>query len=304
MNQRDAPVGLVAALRGAPAVAASASELDALRQTRAALERQLSELDAELARLEAGVRAAGRVAPRSPEEEDEALRQAVRGGFDSDLAEVTARSEQLASAVHGRAHRLVQAGDDADLQRRLGEAEELAHLDRLQADAPNGRVARAVAQRASQLRRRLRPYLIESESEIANLDAEGHEIAVLAAIEPVQGPPSALCLVVPVPFEVHGQWRRHGDDLCARLAWRVLSALSVALRDCGAADAPVRVDCFGGCLSLQVWLGDSDVQPGLKEALIAGFDRIHVQADELRRANLELFLAWVDASILTDRGPA
>jgi hypothetical protein len=164
-------------------------------------------------------------------------------------------------------------------------------------------VARAVAQRASQLRRRLRPYLLEAESELEGLDTERHEIAVLAALEPAQGPPSALGLVLPVPADVHAEWRRHGDDLSARLAWRVFAALSVALRDCGAADAPVRVDRLHGCLSLQVWLGDSDVQPGLKDSLAAGFDQIHKQAGELRRANLELFLAWVDASILKDGGP-
>jgi len=306
MNRHDPPAGLVAALRGAPADdpgPVSAAEIESLRRTRDELERRVRELDAQIHRLEADARAAVEAPPRSPEEEDRALRRAVREGFKVDVAEVSARSERLASAVQARARRLVQAGDDAELQRRLGEAQELAHLDRLHAEAPNGRVARAVAQRANQLRRRLRPYLLEAESEIEALDAESHEIAVLAALEPAEGPPTALGLVLPVPADVHGEWRRHGDDLSARLAWRVLAVLAVALRDCGAADAPVRVDRFAGCLSLQVWLGDSDVQPGLKDALIAGFDQIHEQAGELRRANLELFLAWVDASILTDGGP-
>lgn len=105
-----------------------------------------------------------------------------------------------------------------------------------------------------------------------------------------------------MPHEVHSDWRRQGDRLTSRLAWRVMSALSVALRDAGAPDAPIRSTRFGDCLSFQVWLGDSDAGAGLKDALTAGFDRIHEEGQELRSARLELFLAWVEPEILAGGG--
>lgn len=126
-----------------------------------------------------------------------------------------------------------------------------------------------------------------------------HEIAVLAAIEPESGPPRALALVLPVHATVHSDWESHGDDLQARLAWRVVAALAGALKASGAGDAPVRFDRHEDCLALQVWLGDTPADPAVRERLSAAFEDLHAEAEELKLAGLDLFLAWIEPALLT-----
>ena len=132
-------------------------------------------------------------------------------------------------------------------------------------------------------------------------DETMHEIAVLAAIEPEAGPPSALALVLPVHATVHTDWRTHGDDLQARLAWRVVGAVAEVLEASGAGDAPLRFDRFEDCLALQVWLGDHPTDPEVRGRLSAAFEALHSAAEELEDARLDLFLAWVEPSLLTRR---
>lgn len=290
-------MGVVAALRANPADAASErreallEEIRSLRARRIELERELTAIDDKVSALRDRADAVLDGPQLTPEEEDRQLRLALRSAVGVDAEVIAERWRRASGELTGRAQQLARAsGVDLD------EAESLESAD-LAGQSPA--IAAAIRERKATVQRRLKPYLADAEAESTALTDDLYEIAVLAAIEPYEGPPSALALVLPVRATVFSEWTSHADDLEARLAWRVLGALSVALRDAGAADAPVRYDRFEGCLSIQVWLGDSDVSSSLRDALSRGFDRLHAEARDLSRARLDLFLAWVDAEMLS-----
>ena len=273
------------------------AELEAARAERRALDDQLRAIDRRIASLRSKSELLRMVPAPGPAEELSNLRVAIHAALENDLAEIRRRSDALVARAHAR----TRPDPVADRQRDV--REEAEGLSRADLDGQPAGYARAVAERRSRLERRLRPFATEPEDAASDaLDAAPREVAVLAALDPPQGPPTALQLVVPVPPEVHSSWRDWGDSLCARLAWRVMAALSVALRDSGAADAPIRSTRSGACLAFQVWLGDSNVTGNPKDALARSFDRLHEEGAELRDAGLDLFFAWVEPEVLTIGG--
>ena len=157
--------------------------------------------------------------------------------------------------------------------------------------------AAIVAQRSAAKERQ------DADSRSRQPEPEVHEIAVLAAMEPAEGPPRSLALVLPVYGSVQSDWAAHADDLQAKLAWRVVGALAGVLRATGAEDAPLRFDRFEGCLSIQVWLGGTASGEALRGHLTQAFESVHAAAEELQHAGLELFVAWVEPQMISGRAP-
>jgi hypothetical protein len=262
----------------------------ALDEARARLrdaERTIEELEGQRRRVDARI-------SRIDAEETRRTREATRAGLASDEALVAERAAAVQRAFRERA--LEAAGVSAA---DVGSLEGLDEFDAIDADAADLSPAlrRALQDRARHAARLL-PHLLAAEVDADPIDASPEAVAAVASMELDDGLPTALELVLPLPWSVYADPGRHGDDLSARLAWRVVAALGVALRDVGAADAPVRPASEGGRLALQVWLADADVSGSIKDALSAGFDRIHEESGELRAANLELYVAWLDPEIL------
>jgi len=276
-------LGTIAEWRAAAeeALAAERARLeDALREARSRLE----EAEQHVERLEQASHLAEAGLQQLDDEETQRIRDAVSSGLMVDAALLTTRSAALRRAVHRRAL------DAAGLS-----AVEAGPLDGLDMDrAPPAASGGAGADHAA----RLLPHLLAAEREPGVLDVPLAAIAAVASVELEDGLPTAMAVVLPVPWTVYAEPSRHGDDLCARLAWRVVAALGVALRDVGAADAPVRPVSEDGRLSFQVWLADSELLGSVKDAVTSGIDQIHEQAHELRAAGLELYIAWLDPEIL------
>ena len=278
-----AGLGAVAEWRSAAEDALSADRerlAGALQDARSRLE----EAEREVERLEQASGQADSGSRHLDEQETQLIKDAVCSGLAVDTALLSMRSDALRRAVHRRA--LDAAGLSAVEAGPLGGLElERAAL----ADSAHWGADEAA---------RLLPHLLAAEREPRLLDAPTAPIAAVASIEIEDGLPTAMAVLLPVPWTVYTDPSRHGDDLCARLAWRVTAALGVALRDVGAADAPVRPVSDGGRLSFQVWLADTELVGSVKEALSEGIDQIHEDAHELRSAGLELYIAWLDPEIL------
>lgn len=268
--------------RVSEALGTAQARLRDAERTVAELEGQLRRVDARVARIDA--------------EETRRTRDAIRGGLSHDESVVTARAEAVRAAFRERA--LAAAGVGAAEAASLGALDELGALGAASPDLPPA-VRRALRDRERHAARLL-PHLLAVETDADPIDHPAAAVAAVASMELDAGLPAALELVLPLPWAVYADPSRHGDDLCARLAWRVVAALAVALRDVGASAAPIRYASEGGRLAVQVWLGDTDVQGSVKDALSAGFDRIHEESGELRAANLELYVAWLDPEILAD----
>lgn len=265
--------------------AAARARLDEARRAFDAIDAQAKRVEARLARIDA--------------EETRRTRDAIRAGLRADQARVVDRGRRFAKALRVRAMALAGVAGDAgvDFGASSGVGASPAELARL---APAVRRALAEQNRG---RERLLPYLLAAEADADPIDVEPAPIAVVASLEPGHGPPTALEFVFPVPYSTYSDPSRHGDSLAARLAWRVIAALSLALREVGAEAAPVRYVDEDGNLAVQVWLRDSRLRGDLKDALSAGFDRIHEEAGELRAAQLELYVAWLDPEILAEEEP-
>lgn len=252
----------------------------ALREARA----RLVEAERDVERLEQASRLAESSSQQLDHEETQRIRDVVSSGLMVDAALLTTRSAALRRAVHRRAL------DAAGLS-----AAEAGPLDGLDLERATPTVS---GDPGADHAARLLPHLLAAEREPDVLDVPLAAIAAVASLELEDGLPTAMAVVLPVPWTVYSEPSRHADDLCARLAWRVVAALGVALRDVGAADAPVRPVSDGGRLSFQVWLADTELLGSVKDALTAGIDRIHEDAHELRAAGLELYIAWLDPEIL------
>jgi hypothetical protein len=252
-------------------------------------ERTVAELEGQRRRVDARV-------SRIDAEETRRTRDAIRRGLAHDEALVVRRADDVRQAFRERVFEA--AGVGAAEAASLGALDELGALGAADPDLPPA-VRRALQDRDRHASRLL-PHVLSVETDADPIDAPAAAVAAVASMELDEGLPTALELVLPLPWSVYADPGSHGDDLCSRLAWRVVAALGVALRDVGAADAPVRYASEGGRLAVQVWLGDADVVGSVKDALSAGFDRIHEESGELRAANVELYVAWLDPEILED----
>lgn len=289
-----AALGVVAGLEAVAAWREAAEreagpEVERIRAEIARLKRRLAEAEAALAAAEA---------PDLSAEEDARTRAAVWSGLAVDRAALEARGARLAAARAARARALAAEADPALRA-------ELEDLDRTLASAGDGLPAafeRAIAQRRAEVHSRLAALHPVAEASLEDLPLPTLPVAAVMSLEPAVGPPTALALVLPVPATVWSDWRRHGDDLPARLSWRVVAVLAEALRDVGAEDAPVRFADRGGLLAVQVWLADNDVRGDLRDVLAAGIDALNDGARELRAAGIELYGAWLEPAVL-EGGP-
>jgi len=261
------------------------------------LRAEISRLKLRLAEAEAALAAAE--APDLSEEDDARTRAAVWSGLSVDRAALEARGAQLAGARADRARALATESDPA-LRAELDDLG--ATLAGAGAGLPDA-WERAIEQRRAQVQARIDALHPMAEAALEEAPP-GDTLAVAAvmSLEPSAGPPTALAVVLPVPVTVWSDWRAHGDDLCARLAWRVVAVLAESLRDVGAEDAPMRFTDRGGLLAIQVWLADNDVQGDLRGALAAGLDALNDDARELRAAAIELYGAWLEPAVL-EGGP-
>jgi hypothetical protein len=116
---------------------------------------------------------------------------------------------------------------------------------------------------------------------------------VLVSSDPPFGRPEALVLVAPVPWAVYTEGSARAEDLCTRLAYRLVGALHGLLAEVGAQRAPVRFLDVEGCLAVQAWLGDHPVAGDLREQALAAIAAAVDGADELTAAAVDVYAAWL-----------
>jgi hypothetical protein len=130
------------------------------------------------------------------------------------------------------------------------------------------------------------------------LDLERAEAVMVASVDIVDDKPAAFALFLPVDFQVYRGWADRAEDLAAQLAYRVVSGLSVALDKLGAPDAPVVYQDFEGCISIQVWLDDHDLDGDVAAVMGESIEAALAAATELEQARLGVGLAWVEPSVI------
>lgn len=210
------------------------------------------------------------------------------------LADRSARLQETTQADRERAKAMLS---DAELAEVVKEYEGFAEVQKgLAALPPSYR--KAIEDHHNAVKRRLQPILELLDGSARPLDERTEAISLVASVDPVEGPPQALALVLPVDAELYYEWSAESDDLCAHLAYRVVAAVNSLAARIGAPDAPIAFTSLNGLLTIQLWLGDHDIQADLREVATGVLD-VTSGAPELEAAKLEVYALWLPPEVLS-----
>ena len=232
-----------------------------------------------------------------PADEVRRNRDALLAGLGAERALIEARAEVLEQAGKAREERVARLMEDSEIARLIGEFEQYREVEPTLESLPAGYRSAILAHHDS-VRLRLEPVFDAVAAELPATDAPPAAFTVVAAVDPAEGVPEALALIIPVSHEVASRWAERGEDLSSTIAYRIISAVSGALADAGVGDAPIQHSEYEGCLAIQAWLGDNQPKSDVKEALAARFDRLREEAAELRTTNLDVYLIWVSPDVV------
>lgn len=226
-------------------------------------------------------------------------RVALREGLATDRKAIEGRAALLESALAAQDAELQRQLQDPEVASAVEEYEKFVEVESSLAALPVG-YRKAILDHHERVRRRLEPVIAASNAGPPNLGLANVGVGVLFAVDPAEGPPEALVAVLPVPFAVCRDWADRKDDLSSRFAYRVVAAVSRLLGAVGAGAAPIQYTELSGCLAVQVWLGDCEVQGDIKERALEEIEALREEASELAAAGIELYGLWVRAAMLAD----
>jgi hypothetical protein len=223
--------------------------------------------------------------------------EAVRQGLVADRERLQARAAMVAEAV---------ASLEASMNAELAEPELAAALREYikfrEAEASLGAMPAdyraAILAQHRRVQRRLEPSIAAANAGPAPLSVAPAGIGILASADPAEGRPEALVLVLPLPSAVYADWISRKEDLCSQLAYRMVAAVFRLLARIDAADAPVRYLDVHGCLGVQVWLGDHEVEGDMREGLLERLAAAAEEAVDLWGAGVEVYCVWVRPELL------
>lgn len=286
------------------------SSLEAVRRWRAETEqdvtRQVKEIDEEEERLKASIAELQRqlkavAALRDEvkdrfvqldEEELERTRDAVVSGLAAEVALLEERALKYDLASSARQDSLTAVLDDPEVSALVEEYKQFVEAEPTLDLLPAG-YRKAVLAHHEGVKARLGPVFSAADAEADPIDADPAGFTVLATLNPPEGRPEALAIIVPVPFDVYAKWSERAEDLYSLLAYRVVGAVSATLAELGAASAPVQYAPFEGRLAIQVWLGGHSLNGDVRASLDAAIAKLGASSAELAVARLSAGVVWL-----------
>ncbi len=222
---------------------------------------------------------------------------AIREGLRRDRERFLARVALVDEAVRHRDAQLEAELLRPEVAVSVGEYENYLLAEPSLGSMPAA-IRRSVVEKHQRLLRKLDPYIRAANVGPPPLATASLGLGLVAAADPSEGPPEALVVVLPVPYEVYSDWRDRPEDLATQLTYRVLGAVFRLLDALGASDAPVHYDEVHGNLAIQVWLGDHVVEGELRERTLELIEGAYEEAAELWAASVEIYTVWVRPELL------
>jgi len=298
--------------RAAPRLIA---ELEAITRWRESAEEeaatQLSEVDAEEARLREGIKALerqilgleelreqirGRVG-RLDGEEIARSYGAVVSALQADRDTTSERATLLRQRVREDRDKAEALLQDPELSRAIDEFEKFRGMEPGLGSLPQS-YRKAILDHHQQVKRRLAPVLKLLEGPSEPVDAPTQGIALVASVDVVEERPESLVLVLPLDADLYNDWESRGDGLEAHLAYRMVAAASELAIRAGVPAAPISYRSFEGRLTIQVWFGEQKITGDVKELAAEILDQVRFDASELGLAALELYTLWLPPEVL------
>lgn len=275
----------------------AATQLAEVDAEEARLKTAIAELEGQVAALD-GLRAEVRKRTANLDQK-EILRshRALMDSLTTDRHLLEERAQKLLQQSAADQERARAMLEDPDLAEVVREYEGFAKVEEGLSKLPPS-YRKAIEEHHTAVKRRLRPILELLEGAARPLDTHTEAISLVASVDPIEGPPQALALVLPVDSGLYYEWSERPDDLSSQLAYRVVAAASELARRVGAPDAPITYTSVEGNLTIQLWLGDHEIEGDLREASTGLLD-VTAEAADFAAAKIEVYALWLPPSVLS-----
>jgi hypothetical protein len=223
--------------------------------------------------------------------------QALLGALEADRAMVDARSAALQEVRELAMVELQDRLEEPDTAAAIEEYEKFREVEPVLGSLPPS-YRQVVMDHHEALKTKLAPLFELAAGPKDSLELEPAKAVLVASIDIVDDRPAAFALFLPVDFQVYRAWADRPEDLAAQVAYRVVSGVSAALETLGAPDAPVVYQDFEGCISIQVWLDDHELEGKVTDTIASALMGALDAAPECAQVQLGFEIAWVDPQVI------
>ncbi len=223
--------------------------------------------------------------------------QALLDCLEADRGLVEARSAALQEVRELAMVELQDKLEEPEMAAAIEEYEKFREVEPVLGSLPPS-YRQVVMDHHEALKTKLAPLFELAAGPTEPLELEPAKAVLVASIDVVDERPAAFALFLPVDFQVYRAWADRPEDLAAQVAYRVVSAISGALDKLGAPDAPVVYQDFQGCISIQVWLDDHDLDADVKDSIGTAIEQSLAAAPECAQVQLGFEIAWVAPQVI------
>jgi len=223
--------------------------------------------------------------------------QALLDALEADRALVEARSAALQEVRELAMVELQDKLEEPEMAAAIEEYEKFREVEPVLGSLPPS-YRQVVMDHHEALKTKLAPLFELAAGPTEALELEAARAVLVASVDVVDDRPAAFALFLPVDFQVYRAWADRPEDLAAQVAYRVVSGISSALEQLGAPDAPVVYQDFQGCISIQVWLDDHELDGDVAKVIGDALTGALEAAPACAQVGLGFELAWVDPQVI------
>ncbi len=232
-----------------------------------------------------------------PEEVSRRSHEALLEALEADRLLLEARAAALTECEQENRAALEKRFEEPEIAAALEEYDKFKEVEPVLGSLPPS-YRQVVLDHHAQLKERLAPIFELAQAPPDALDVDSAPLGLVASVDLVEDRPTAFALFLPVDYQVYRGWADRQEDLASKLAYRIVSVVASALEELGASDAPLVYHDFHGCLSIQVWLDDHELEGDVQQTVEAATATVLGEAGEVALAKLVVQLVWVDPSVI------
>ena len=261
------------------------------------LHQQIEQLHSQINQVEAKQSEARAAAETLNDQEQNRRRIAVLSGLAEDKAAINQRTPFYRRLISARNQRIQAIMEEPEIRANVMEYEQFLEVQDQLEHFPTT-YQTAMLSHHKKVMQQLTPLFNAVSEPLGTVEIEQQTLGIVAAVDPQEGVPEAIAIILPVPFEVYQDLSVQEEGVEHLVAYRLVAAVSSMLNRCGVADAAVYMEDYQSFLSIHAWLGDTEMVADVKSALQQEFEKIHKVASELRSLRLGFELAWVEPEVI------
>ena len=261
----------------------------------------LAQLNTQLAELHKHRKSSLEQRAQLQPKEQEKCNQVVQVGMKEDSNVISERDVFYQEFLREREEQVLHLISDPSISKKVKEFEQFQET-RQQFDTLPESYRSVILKHHHEVRANLDPIFKTFAQPLRILEAKKQNIGLLATLDPQDGPPEALALTLPIPFNVYTDLSAAEESLHHLLAYRCCAAVSSMLLKVGVPNAPIQFVEYNGLISIRVWLGDHKVSGDVKEILQQELQSLEENSSELESVQMGVDVAWISLEALMGEG--